>query len=156
MGICCPARTFTLEGMLKKLCHFPDAPHSHKCSLTRDLGCYHIDNTQRSISAPSCAHLAGTAVPCAAGWDVESLSLLCPHNQTPCLSCSPAGLARDVPHAQASFQQVPLGICGSWLPPRSLSAAPGADFPRLRYQRLDGLSTGCFQTAVCLEKSYWR
>lgn len=44
-----------------------------------NFGCYHIDNTQRSISARSCAHLAGTAVPCAAGFDagpMEPLSLL--------------------------------------------------------------------------------
>lgn len=44
-----------------------------------NFGCYHIDNTQRSISAHSCAHLAGTAVPCAAGFDagpMEPLSLL--------------------------------------------------------------------------------
>lgn len=62
--------------------------------------------------------------------------------------------AADAAH-RASIQHGHVGIRGSQLPQISFPCCRRW-LSRLRYQRLDGLSTGRFQTAVCLEKSYWR
>lgn len=77
----------------------------------------------------------------------------------PCWSAPAAppalGLGSSRCRTQGEHPAWPCGIGGSQLPRISFPCRRRW-LSRLRYQRLDGLSTGRFQTAVCLEKSYWR